>query len=85
MGGDTMQAPWTEIGRLESDVRDINSKLHQVAQSHEIHQVSSDVGRLEHTVREISATCAGLRNELETMRQEMIELIDWVIEREFRQ
>ena len=66
-----MQAPWTEIGRLDSDVRDIKSQLNQMAQSHEVHQMRSNVDSLENTVREISSASQGLRYDIEALKEEM--------------
>ena len=66
-----MQAPWTEIGRLESDVREIKSKLDRTVERHQLEQVNSNVVSLESTVRELRSTCDGLRYELETLREEV--------------
>ena len=66
-----MQAPWTEVGRLESDVRDIKSQLNQMAKSYEVHQISGNVDSLGNTVREISSAFDELRFELETVKEEM--------------
>ncbi len=74
-----MQAPWTEIGRLESDVRDIKSQLSQFSKSYELQQVDSNVGGLEHTVREISSSFDGLRYELEALREEIRTLREELI------
>jgi hypothetical protein len=66
-----MQAPWTEIGRLQSDVSQIKNQLHQMAQSHEVHQITRNVDSLECTVQEISSASDGIRTELETLREEV--------------
>ncbi len=74
-----MQAPWTEIGRLESDVRDIKNQLSQSAKSYELQQISSDVDSLERTVRGISSSFDEFRYELETLKEEMRTLREELI------
>jgi len=71
-----MQAPWTEIGRLESDVRDIQSTLHNKADSHEIHQINSRLDSLEHSLREISTSFAEVQSELQELQRGQIMLLE---------
>jgi uncharacterized protein YhaN len=66
-----MQAPWTEIGRIESDVRDLKNQISQMVKSYEWQQVRSDVDSLERTLREVSSEFTELRYEIETLREEM--------------
>ena len=66
-----MQPPWTEIGRLETDVRGIQSTLNQKANKYEIHQTNSTMDSLQHTIRKLSATLDGFRSELEILREEI--------------
>lgn len=66
-----MQPPWTEIGRLESDVREIKDQVNRMVQSHEIQQITSNVASLERAMREVSSTLDGVRHELETLKEEM--------------
>ena len=68
------QAPWSDVGRLQNEVREIKSQINQMPRSCEIQQISGDVGSLEHTVREVRASCDGLRHELETLREEVRQL-----------
>lgn len=70
-----MNAPWTDIGRVEIDIRDIRSSLHQYAKSHEIHEANRRLDSLEHTVRELSSSFGGLRYELQEL-QETVRLIN---------
>jgi hypothetical protein len=55
-----MQAPWTEIGRLQSDVSDIRNELRRKAESHEIHSLSRRLDALERTIGEISSRIDGI-------------------------
>lgn len=50
-----LQAPWTDIGSLQSDVREIRSQIHNKADNHEIHSINRRLDSLEHTCRELSS------------------------------
>lgn len=63
--------PCSDTGRLQSEIRDVERKVSQCAQSHEVHQAQRNVDSLEHTVRELSSVVDGLRYELETLREEI--------------
>ena len=73
-----MQAPWTEIGRLESDVREIKNKLASTVERHQVEQINRNVTILESNTRKISSLCAELRYDLETLREEVRTLIEVV-------
>jgi len=62
-----MQAPWTEIGGLQSEIRDIKSELGQMVRSYELHSLTSRVDRLEHSVRETSSQVNELLSRIETV------------------
>jgi predicted nucleic acid-binding Zn-ribbon protein len=68
-----MQAPWTDVGRLQSDVQQIGNQICRKADSHEIDSLRSDVVRLESELREVNATLDGLRSELQALRQSVEE------------
>jgi len=63
--------PCSDTGRLQGEIRDLERKVSQCAQSHEVHQTCRDVDSLEHTVRELSSLVDGFRYELEGLREEM--------------
>lgn len=50
------QAPWTDIGHLQNEVREIKNTLHNKANSHEIHSINSRLDSVERSCRELSAT-----------------------------
>jgi hypothetical protein len=68
-----MQAPWTDVGRLQSDIQQIGNQMWRKADSHEIHLLRSDVVRLESELREVNSTLDGLRSELQALRQSVEE------------
>lgn len=67
-----MNAPWTEIGRLQQDVQSLENKLNGKADSYEISSLRSNVDHLEHTMREISSALDGFRTELQTLQENQI-------------
>jgi chromosome segregation ATPase len=70
----TMQPPWTEIGRLQGEIRTIEREMHNKAESHEFHSLRSRMDRLEHSVREIGAALDGLRAELSDLQAGQVGL-----------
>jgi Zn-finger protein len=62
--------PCSDTGRLQNEVRGLDRKVSQCAQSHEIHQVQRNVDGLEHQMRELSSALDGLRSELQTLQEE---------------
>ena len=65
-----MQAPLTEIGGLQSDVDSINSEINQMAKPYELSALNSNMDTLERTLRSLSGTLDGFRNELGTLLRE---------------
>jgi len=61
-----MQAPWTEIGRLQSEVSDINRQLNGKVESYEVHAIRSNVDSLERSFRSLSSDFDELRFRVET-------------------
>lgn len=61
--------PCSDTGRLQSEIRDLDRKVGQCAQSHEVHQVQRNVDSLEHQVREVSSLLDGVRSELQSLRE----------------
>ncbi len=63
--------PWTELGRVESDVRQVQQDLTRKANGYDLSATNGNVDRLECTVRELRATIDELLTrvqELETSR-----------------
>lgn len=69
-----MREPWSDIGRAQSDIRDIQNALGSKADDHQIHEANRRLDSLEHTLREISASVDGLRHELEASQDRIREL-----------
>ena len=62
-----MQAPWTEIGSLQSDIRSLESELRNKGETHEIHTLSSRMDSMEHSLGELSSLFDGIRTELQVI------------------
>ena len=70
-----IQAPWTEIGRLQSDVSDIKRQLNGKVESHEIHSLKSNVDSMERSLREISSNFDALRYRVEETENKIDQIL----------
>jgi len=61
------QAPWTDIGSLQSDISNIQSELRNKGEAHEMHTLSSRMDSMEHSLRELSSLFDGIRTELQVI------------------
>jgi len=58
-------------------IRDIEQKAERASgRLYEIDSLNSDVGSLEHSIREIRTECDGLRSELQTQAERMTLIED---------
>lgn len=48
-----MQAPWTEIGRIQGDVCSIRNEMRNKPDSHEVTSLSRRMDSMEHSIRDI--------------------------------
>jgi predicted nucleic acid-binding Zn-ribbon protein len=69
-----MQAPWTEIGRLQSDIQDLKSQINNTVRPYELASLRSTMDSLEHSLREVSSEVVCLRAELQEVQQEIHRL-----------
>ena len=60
--------------RVEWRVEEIERNVRGKAESHEVSTISSDVVRLEHSLRETRAEVDGLRAQLQTMQDQIARL-----------
>lgn len=70
-----LSAPWTEIGRLQSEIQSLNSKLQGKVNSYEVSSLTSSMASLECTIREISSTLDGFRNELSELQENVRQVL----------
>jgi predicted nucleic acid-binding Zn-ribbon protein len=63
--------PWTEIGRLQSDVSGI---LSSKANRHDLDALRGTVYRLERSLLEARSEIDGLRNQVSQLEQEVRDL-----------
>ena len=60
--------------RVEWRVEEIECSLQRKADQHEVSSLSSDVGRLEHSLRETRTEAAGLYSQVQTMQDQIEQL-----------
>ena len=65
-----LSAPWTEIGRCQTDISRLEAEVRRKADDHEIHALSRRVDSMEHTVRELSSTLDGIQSRLSELEAE---------------
>lgn len=63
------QAPWTEVGRLQSDMHQIRSTLQRKADSHEVHSLARRLDGVERALREVRTDVAGLCSRLQALEE----------------
>lgn len=66
-----MNAPWTDIGRVEGEIQSIHNDLHRKAESYEITTINGKLDSLERTVREISTTVDGIFYRLQELGEKI--------------
>ena len=71
-----MNPPWTSLGRVESDIQQIQSELRGKAASHEFHTLSSRLDGLEREIREIRSEIDGFRFELQRVQEDARRTLD---------
>jgi len=64
-----LRAPWTDTGRLQSDILSIKNELSRKVNNYEITSLNSRVVSLEHTVRELCTEVTGIRSQLQELQQ----------------
>ncbi|KKK63382.1 hypothetical protein LCGC14_2994850 [marine sediment metagenome] len=60
-----LEAPWTGLGRLQSDVDNLSSRIQGKADSHEVYSLKSRLDSLERTVGEIRSLVDGFDYRLQ--------------------
>lgn len=68
-GEKIMQAPWTEIGRLQQDVQQLKNQLSQKANDYEIHETNRRLDSLEYSCRKLSSQIDGLLARMQEMEE----------------
>jgi len=68
------QAPWTEIGRLQSDLSDVKRQLNNKAENHEIHTLNIKVDSMERSMRELSSNIDELRYRIEDAENKITQV-----------
>jgi len=61
------QPPWTDTGRLQQDISDVQRQLHNKAESYELTNINSKLHSLESTVVNLESTISDLRYQVEDL------------------
>lgn len=67
-------APWTSLGRIESDIQNLQQELRRKAESHEVHNLESklrtkaddhEISTINSRLDTLEHTCGELRTEID--------------------
>jgi len=61
------QPPWTDTGRLQQEISDVQRQLHSKAESYELNNINSKLHSLESTVTNLESTITNLRYQVEEL------------------
>ncbi|MGM0589240.1 MAG: hypothetical protein ACQETE_12535 [Bacteroidota bacterium] len=64
------RAPWSDIGRLQSEMQQIKNDVRTKADSHELSSINRRMDNLEHSMRELSAKVDGVLSELRQLQED---------------
>lgn len=65
------QAPWSEIGRIQSDVQQIRNDIRGKVDDYKIHEISRRLDSLECSLREVGSEVAGFQSELHEVQEKI--------------
>jgi len=68
-----LDAPWTQIGSLQQDVRQLQDQLRGKANAYELHAITGTLASLERAVGEIRTENAGLRHRVAELETRQVE------------
>ena len=72
------QPPWTDTGRLQQDISDVQRQLHNKAESYELTNINSKLHSLESTVVNLESTISDLRYQVEDLI-EKVRTLEWIV------
>jgi len=67
-----LQPPWSDTGRVQSDLHRLESEVKRKADDHEIYTLTRRLDSLEHTNRETRSLCNELLSRVQTMEEKEI-------------
>jgi predicted RNase H-like nuclease (RuvC/YqgF family) len=76
MSSGPYSAPWTGEGRLQGDIDRLANEVRGKANSYEVSSLDSKLGSLERELRDLSATCDGLRSELSNLQENFRQALE---------
>jgi hypothetical protein len=65
--------PWTDIGRLQSEIELVKAQLHAKAEYYQMDSIRHSMDCLECTMREIRSEIAGLCHRLQTLEEDKVK------------
>lgn len=72
MSSGPMSVPWSEIGRLQSDVTSLENKMHGKADKYELSSIKNDVASLESSFRELDAKIDRMEYRLQALEEDKV-------------
>jgi predicted nucleic acid-binding Zn-ribbon protein len=68
-----MYNPFTDLGRLTSEVQDLERKLNEKANDYEIWNLKQEIDKIQYQIASIENTLSYLQNDVEILKQKEIE------------
>jgi len=68
-----MYNPFSDLGRLASEVQDLERKLNNKVDDYQIHTIKNELSKLTYQVLSIENTLSYLQNDVEMLKQKEIE------------
>jgi len=68
-----MYNPFTDLGRLESDVRDLENKVNNKADDYKIGDLKQQIDKIQYQIASIENTLSYLQQDVEILKQKEIE------------
>jgi len=62
-----LQPPWTDIGRLQGEISDIQRQVREKTDSHEVHNINSRLNSLESTITNIRSQISDLTYRIQQL------------------
>jgi len=69
-----LREPWSDIGRLQSDIRDLQNKLGQFAQSYELTPLQNNIRNLQDENSSLRRDLDDVRSAIDILREEVERL-----------
>ena len=68
------QTPWTEIGSLQSDIRDLQTKVNQLPRNHELSDLDRKILNVSNQLSSLEGKIDTLTNDFESLQYNLRNL-----------